>query len=352
MQTMQVISIAAVLLLAHCAYVHGREARQPWKAKAMLVFGDSTVDPGNNNRLLTDFKANFLPYGKDFLDGRPTGRFCDGRLATDFIAETLGIAKSIPAFLDPNLTPQQRKLGVSFASASSGYDELTAIQAGVLTITKQIEYLRHYKVQLRKLEGPVQSQKTIEDALVVISAGTNDFVQNYYFYDNRSKEFTEPKYEDYLISLMSGYIKEINKLGAKRFVLVGVPPMGCLPVVKTLTAAEGCFVQYNDVAKSFNSKIVKQLDVLKKQLGLKAAYLDIYKIFEDVTSNPTKYGFAEISKGCCGSGTIEFGQSCKGQKTCDDPTKFMYWDAIHPTQQMYKILADEGIKEVAEDVLV
>lgn len=54
----------------------------------MLVFGDSSVDPGNNNRLATTTKGNFLPYGKNFFNGRPTGRFTDGRLATDFIGKS------------------------------------------------------------------------------------------------------------------------------------------------------------------------------------------------------------------------------------------------------------------------
>lgn len=51
----------------------------------IYVFGDSSVDPGNNNNLTTDQKVNFLPYGKDFYGGRPTGRFSNGRLATDLI---------------------------------------------------------------------------------------------------------------------------------------------------------------------------------------------------------------------------------------------------------------------------
>lgn len=54
----------------------------------ILVFGDSSVDPGNNNVLHTTMKANFLPYGKDFFNGRPTGRFSNGILATDFIGNT------------------------------------------------------------------------------------------------------------------------------------------------------------------------------------------------------------------------------------------------------------------------
>lgn len=52
---------------------------------AIFVFGDSTSDPGNNNYIRTPFKSNFAPYGKDFPNHVATGRFCNGRLATDFI---------------------------------------------------------------------------------------------------------------------------------------------------------------------------------------------------------------------------------------------------------------------------
>lgn len=51
---------------------------------ALCIFGDSVVDAGNNNNLQTLIKANFLPYGRDFVTHRPTGRFCNGKLATDF----------------------------------------------------------------------------------------------------------------------------------------------------------------------------------------------------------------------------------------------------------------------------
>lgn len=61
----------------------------------ILVFGDSTVDPGNNNRLSTTFKGNFMPYGKDFYHGRPTGRLTNGRLPTDFIGTYVLILRNL-----------------------------------------------------------------------------------------------------------------------------------------------------------------------------------------------------------------------------------------------------------------
>lgn len=50
----------------------------------VMIFGDSVVDAGNNNNLATLVRANFPPYGRDFAQHTPTGRFCNGKLATDF----------------------------------------------------------------------------------------------------------------------------------------------------------------------------------------------------------------------------------------------------------------------------
>ena len=57
------------------------------KVSAVYVFGDSTVDPGNNNYIKTAFKSDFPPYGRDFAKKEPTGRFTNGKLATDFIGK-------------------------------------------------------------------------------------------------------------------------------------------------------------------------------------------------------------------------------------------------------------------------
>jgi len=52
---------------------------------ANFVFGDSLVDVGNNNYLVSFSKANYLPNGIDF--GRPTGRFTNGRTIVDIIGK-------------------------------------------------------------------------------------------------------------------------------------------------------------------------------------------------------------------------------------------------------------------------
>ena len=70
------------LLVALVALVISVAKAQPL-VPAIITFGDSAVDVGNNDYLATLLKANYPPYGRDFPNQKPTGRFCNGKLATD-----------------------------------------------------------------------------------------------------------------------------------------------------------------------------------------------------------------------------------------------------------------------------
>lgn len=56
-------------------------------ARAFFVFGDSLVDSGNNNYLVTSARADSPPYGVDYPTHRPTGRFSNGYNIPDLISE-------------------------------------------------------------------------------------------------------------------------------------------------------------------------------------------------------------------------------------------------------------------------
>lgn len=76
-----------VLFLLLC-FVVTIEANSKKKVSAFYVFGDSTVDPGNNNFIDTAFRSDFPPYGRDFVNQAATGRFTNGKLGTDFLGIT------------------------------------------------------------------------------------------------------------------------------------------------------------------------------------------------------------------------------------------------------------------------
>lgn len=51
--------------------------------RAVIVFGDSIVDTGNNNYLKTILKCNYPPYGNDFVGRKATGRYSNGKVPSD-----------------------------------------------------------------------------------------------------------------------------------------------------------------------------------------------------------------------------------------------------------------------------
>lgn len=138
----------------------------------------------------------------------------------------------------------------------------------------------------------------------------------------------------------------MHRLGARRLVVVGVPPLGCMPLVKTIVGEAKCVDNFNKAIFSFNSKLNGQMAALRATLGLKCAFVDIYGVMQSAINNPKRYGFTEVSKGCCGTGTIEYGDTCKGMPTCEDPKKYVFWDAVHPTEAMYKLIAYEAVKSL------
>lgn len=91
MRLLIVLFLALLAFHDHNGAVQGIEVAELRKLASknnvtcLLVFGDSSVDPGNNNHLSTINKANYLPYGMDLSNSQPTGRFSNGKLATDFI---------------------------------------------------------------------------------------------------------------------------------------------------------------------------------------------------------------------------------------------------------------------------
>ncbi|GAB4847564.1 hypothetical protein Ancab_026625 [Ancistrocladus abbreviatus] len=101
---------------------------------ALLVFGDSIVDSGNNNYIPTICKVNFLPYERDFDGGnKPTGRFSNGKVLSDFLE--LGIKEFMPTYLDPTPRIDDLLAGVNFTSGCSGYDPVTATSNGDLALS-------------------------------------------------------------------------------------------------------------------------------------------------------------------------------------------------------------------------
>uniref|UniRef100_A0A6N2LDE6 GDSL esterase/lipase EXL3 n=1 Tax=Salix viminalis TaxID=40686 RepID=A0A6N2LDE6_SALVM len=265
---------------------------------ALLFFGDSIVDAGNNNHLQTLLKCNFPPYGKNFEGGVPTGRFCNGNIPSDII---------------------------------------------VLTLSDQLEHFKEYIGKLKAIIGEENTTFTLTNSLFVVVASSDDIANTYFTLRARALQYDVPAYTDLMANSASSFVQELYELGARRIGVFSAPPVGCVPSQRTLAggAERECAENLNEAAKIFNSKLSKKLDSLASSLPSgRFVYLDIYNPLLDLIQNPRKYGFQVADKGCCGTGTLEVSILCNQytSETCADVSDYVFWDSYHPTEGAYKAL--------------
>ncbi|GKV27208.1 hypothetical protein SLEP1_g36404 [Rubroshorea leprosula] len=342
---------AILLVLAFALLSKGYAQDSGTLVPAIITFGDSAVDVGNNDYLPTLFKANYPPYGKDFVNHKPTGRFCNGKLATDITAETLGFKTYAPAYLSPEASGKNLLIGANFASAASGYDDKAATLNHAIPLSQQLEYYKEYQKKLAQVAGSTKSASIIKDSIYILSAGNSDFLQNYYVNPLLNKVYTPDQYGSYLLSVFSSFVKDLYGLGARKIGVTSLPPLGCLPLARTLFGwhEKGCVSRINNDAQQFNKKVNSAAANLQKQLpGLKIVVFDIYKPLYDIVKSPSKNGFVEATRGCCGTGTIEttsFLCNPKSLGTCSNATQYVFWDSVHPSQAANQVLADALITQ-------
>ncbi|KAL8098918.1 GDSL esterase/lipase APG-like [Apium graveolens] len=314
---------------------------------ALISFGDSALDVGNNDYLSrTVFKSNYPPYGRDFGNQKPTGRFCNGKLVNDITADTLGFTTYPPAYLSPQATGKNLLIGANFASAASGYDDRTAFLRHAISLSQQLRYYKEYQSKLAAVTGSSKAAFIIKEALYLACFGTADFLQNYYVNPKINKIYTPDQYSTYLVGKYTSFIKDLYALGARRVGVTALPPMGCLPAAKTYfrSHGKGCVSRINTDAQGFNKKLNLATQQLKKQLpDIKIAVFDIYKPLYDLILSPATNGFLDATKGCCGTGAIPVSLFCNRKYTtgsCRNASEYVFWDGVHFTETANQIISD------------
>ncbi|BAT77672.1 hypothetical protein LR48_Vigan09g033500 [Vigna angularis] len=308
---------------------------------AVIGFGDSIIDPGNNNKVKTLVKCNFPPYGKDFDGGIPTGRFCNGKIPSDLIVEELGIKKLLPAYLDPNLKPDDLLTGVCFASGASGYDPLTPKIASVISMSEQLEMFKEYVEKLKQIVGLDRTNFILANSFFLVVAGSDDIANTYFVARARQLQYDIPAYTDLMCNSATDFLKELYGLGARRIGVLSAPPIGCVPSQRTLAGGleRECAGDYNYAAKLFNSKLSSKLDSLSELPDSRIVYIDVYNPLMDIIVNYQSYGYEVMDRGCCGTGKLEVSVLCNRlDATCSDASKYVFWDSYHPTEKVYKQL--------------
>ncbi|KAG8373432.1 hypothetical protein BUALT_Bualt11G0023700 [Buddleja alternifolia] len=313
---------------------------------AMFVFGDSLIDPGNNNYLRSLAKANYLPYGVDFYQG-PSGRFCNGRTVIDYLGDLLGIP-ALPAYANPFATEKSTFRGVNYASAAGGILEETGQNLGErFSLSQQVQNLEGTLSQLKSLmeDDEEELSSYLAKALVIMALGSNDYINNYLqpsFYTT-SSVYTPKDYADLLIKRYTRQILAVHSLGLRKFLVGGIGPLGCIPnqLATDVPPSGKCVSFTNDIVGMFNDRLISLVDELNsKYNGSVFAYGNIYGGVTDILNNAKAYGFSVVDKACCGIGRNRGQITCLPLSVpCTNRSQYVFWDAFHPTQAVHQILA-------------
>ncbi|RWW16256.1 hypothetical protein GW17_00019865 [Ensete ventricosum] len=162
-----------VLIILLLPYVLRAQARSSNRTTpALIVFGDSVVDPGNNNAIVTTVKCNFPPYGKDFVNHKATGRFSNGKIPSDMIGS-----------------------------------KLECLMQQAIPMSEQLNMFKEYMKKLEEIAGGRRAQDIISRSLYVVITGTDDLANTYFTTPFRRVDYDLPSYIKFVVESASSFVQ-------------------------------------------------------------------------------------------------------------------------------------------------
>ncbi|KAK1604314.1 hypothetical protein QYE76_027987 [Lolium multiflorum] len=333
------------------------------KYNAMFTFGDSVEETGNicaassNKTELDVLTCTHPPYGQTYF-GRPSCRWCDGRVVVDFIAQALGL---------PLLPPSKAKgkdfrRGVSMAitggtAMNFSFYKSLGIEDPVWNHGSLDTQIQWFKELMPSICGTELSCKGFLGKSLFMFGGYGGNDYNVQLLEVGLTPEQAMKHTPKIVNAIADGVEKLIALGAVHIVVPGIFPTGCLPIFLSLfgDAARkddfdrtGCLKPYNRLTDYHNTLLRTQVEALQRKHynSTRLMYADYAGLMYRVVQEPEKFGFSDPLKACCGAGggkyNFDVTARCgmKGATVaCDDPSARLSWDGIHPTEELNKLIA-------------
>ncbi|KAF3441689.1 hypothetical protein FNV43_RR15604 [Rhamnella rubrinervis] len=315
----------------HHHHQYGQHRRPP----KLFVFGDSYSDTGNT-RKLASYTCWKSPSGISF-PGKPTGRFSDGRVFTDYIAKYLGIKSPLPyQWRKVKVGATLMKYGMNFAHGGTGVFQ--TLNPGP-NMTTQIDFLETLHKQYS-----VYTARDLRSSLALVTVAGNDYTA-FWFRNGSSQELQS--FVTALVNQMSINLKRIHELGVKKIAVTALEPTGCFPrFISNITSFQNCTDSLNPLANLHNQLLQKAVAKLNNETkDTPYVILDLYASFMKVFNNkgdPPGIKIDNLFKACCDGISSEYScgsldeSGAKKYTLCDHPDSYFFWDSVHPTQQGWR----------------
>ncbi|KAL5543998.1 hypothetical protein UlMin_007782 [Ulmus minor] len=179
-------------------------------------------------------------------------------------------------------------------------------------------------------------------SIFMFVVGVNDYGLTFLGKHNGTAE--ESDFDAFSTSLLERYavqLEAIFNMGARKFVVFDIEPMGCLPaqVQKFKQQNSKCVGDYNIMVSTYNAKLPNKLQELQSKLqGSTFVLAKHYNFMLNLVQKPACFGLKEVASPCCP--VTPFGNCDAKRPPCPDRNLFAFFDAFHPTEATYKALAE------------
>lgn len=173
--------------------------------------------------------------------------------------------------------------------------------------------------------------QTSASTLVAIEIGGNDVRDA--LVAAAMQQNPAPYIENALVSVANS-IGTLYAYGARRLLLLNVPDVGKAPAVSMLgpeavAGATALAGQYNVNLEGLRLVLMQSLP------GSDIRIVDLYALLNDIVANPGSYGLVNVTETCVTPEQPPF--------TCARPDTYLFWDGVHPTKAVHRIIARQAI---------
>ncbi|XP_031383594.1 GDSL esterase/lipase At5g03610-like [Punica granatum] len=292
----------------------------------LFVFGDSYADTGNKN--ITEGRAWKFPYGISF-PGRPTGRFSDGILLTDYIARFLMLKTPVTYHWSKfGSRYLNSRIGMNFAYGGTGVYNTSDNDPNM---TDQINFFE------QQIKDHLYSPADLNSSLALVTLSGNDYSN----FQEKNPDGDILGFQFNLTNQLKADLKRIHDLGVKKVAVATLQPVGCLPTVTVSNDYKKCNDSIEMLVSFHNYYVTTAVADLNNQTNSNSSFvvLDLHNGFMSVLTNGTGFPkFEDPMKPCCMGVSSEYNcgdmdkNGTRLYTMCRNPREYFFWDSVHPTQ--------------------
>ncbi|KAH9561621.1 hypothetical protein CY35_05G031400 [Sphagnum magellanicum] len=323
------ISTCFLIISASLLVASGADAATD--QKLFFVFGDSYADTGNLPKSGPHVDSSWLyPYGITWPH-YPDGRFCDGKIQTDFYAELLGIPTPPPYLY---LTGQSIAHGVNFATGGSG----VTYALGTNPLGTQVDNLELF------LCTDPYSKVALANSISLVAVDGNDYTT---FNGNISNTEEDLVYINRIVAGISFNLQRLYNIGLRDVMVSNLLRPGCTPFYSQKYNYTTCDTSVDSIARIHNELLLNAVEKINaRNPGARFIILDQYAAFDQIYTQAKAAGFSDGLVPCCkGSGNYSCADTdpATGKPlytVCKRREKAVFWDLQHPTMAAWEYIVN------------